>query len=81
MSDETPIDQMSFEDAMAELERVVSQLETGQVPLDQSISLYERGEALRKRCDERLKDAELRVEKIIQGGDGAAKGAEPFDAG
>lgn len=74
------IDKMNFEDAMAELERVVSQLEGGQVPLDQSISLYERGEALRKICDAKLKDAELRVSKIIQGADGEAKGAEPFDA-
>lgn len=75
-----PIEDMSFEDAMSELERVVSQLESGNAPLDQSISLYERGEALRKRCDARLKDAELRVQKIIQGADGEAKGAEPFDA-
>jgi len=74
-----PIDDMSFEEAMTELERVVSQLEGGQATLDQSISLYERGEALRKRCDDRLKDAELRVQKIIQGADGEAKGAEPFD--
>ena len=79
MSDK-PIEDMSFEEAMSELERVVSQLEGGQAPLDQSISLYERGEALRKRCDARLKDAELRVQKIIQGADGEAKGAEPFDA-
>jgi exodeoxyribonuclease VII small subunit len=79
MSDK-PIEDMSFEEAMQELERVVSQLESGNAPLDQSISLYERGEALRKRCDTRLKDAELRVQKIIQGADGEAKGAEPFDA-
>jgi exodeoxyribonuclease VII small subunit len=74
-----PVADMSFEEAMAELERVVSQLESGQAPLDQSIALYERGEALRKHCDARLKDAELRVSKIIQGADGEAKGAEPFD--
>lgn len=73
------IDAMSFEEAMEELESVVSQLENGQVPLDKSIGLYERGEALRKHCDGRLKDAELRVQKIIQGADGEAKGAEPFD--
>lgn len=79
MSDK-PIEDMSFEEAMAELEQVVSQLEGGQAPLDQSISLYERGELLRKHCDGRLKDAELRVQKIIQGADGEAKGAEPFDA-
>ena len=78
MNDKSVAD-MSFEEAMAELERVVSQLESGQAPLDQSIALYERGEALRKHCDARLKDAELRVSKIIQGADGEAKGAEPFD--
>lgn len=76
---EKPVAEMSFEEAMAELERVVSQLESGQAPLDQSIALYERGEALRAHCDARLKDAELRVSKIIQGADGQAKGAEPFD--
>ena len=80
MSDR-PVEELSFEEAMAELERVVSQLESGDAPLDTSIALYERGEALRKHCDKRLKDAELRVEKIIQGADGAAKGVEPFDAG
>ncbi|MEM7524770.1 MAG: exodeoxyribonuclease VII small subunit [Pseudomonadota bacterium] len=78
---DTPVAEMSFEDAMGELERVVAQLESGQAPLDKSIELYERGEALRRHCDERLKDAELRVQKIIQGADGEAKGAEPFDAG
>ncbi|MEO0363065.1 MAG: exodeoxyribonuclease VII small subunit [Pseudomonadota bacterium] len=76
---EKPVSEMSFEEAMAELERVVSELEGGRAPLDQSISLYERGEALRAHCDARLKDAELKVQKIIQGADGEAKGAEPFD--
>lgn len=79
-SKETPIEELSFEEAMAELEAVVSKLEGGEAPLDQSITLYERGEALRKRCDDRLKEAEMRVEKIIQGAEtGEAKGAEPFD--
>ena len=78
MSDKS-IEEMSFEEAMAELERVVSQLESGQTPLDQSIDLYERGAKLRERCEARLKDAELRVQKIIAGVDGQAKGAEPFD--
>lgn len=73
------VGEMSFEEAMAELERVVGQLESGQAPLDQSIALYERGEALRKHCDDRLKAAELRVSRIIQGADGEAKSAEPFD--
>lgn len=76
---EKTVSDMSFEEAMAELERVVAELEGGRAPLDQSITLYERGEALRAHCDKRLKDAELKVQKIIQGADGEAKGAEPFD--
>ena len=75
-----PIEEMSFEEAMAELEQVVAKLESGQAPLDQSIDLYERGAKLKERCEGRLKDAELRVNKIIAGKDGAAKGSEPFDA-
>lgn len=82
-ADGKPVEDMSFEEAMAELEAVVSQLEGGQAPLDQSITLYERGEALRRRCEDRLKKAEMRVQKIIQGAEGPdsgkAKGAEPFD--
>lgn len=78
MSDKS-IEEMSFEEAMAELEQVVAKLESGQAPLDQSIDLYERGAKLKERCEGRLKDAELRVNKIIAGDDGAAKGTEPFD--
>ncbi len=74
------IKEMSFEEAMAELEQVVAKLESGQAPLDQSIDLYERGAKLKERCEGRLKDAELRVNKIIAGKDGEAKGTEPFDA-
>ncbi|MGB0853577.1 MAG: exodeoxyribonuclease VII small subunit [Pikeienuella sp.] len=74
------IDEMSFEEAMGELEAVVARLESGDAPLDQSIDLYERGAALRKRCEGQLKNAELRVEKIIQGTDGNAADTAPFDA-
>ena len=77
MSDK-PIDEMSFEEALAALEDVVRSLEGGQVPREQSIDLYERGEALRKHCDDRLKAAELRVEKIVAS-DGKATGTEPFE--
>ena len=77
---EKPIEEMSFEEAMAELEQVVAKLESGQAPLDQSIDLYERGAKLKERCEGRLKDAELRVNKIIASSDGQAKGTEPFDA-
>lgn len=65
-----PITEMSFEDAMAELEHVVRALEDGRVPLDKAIDLYERGEALRSHCEERLKKAEMRVEKILKDRDG-----------
>jgi exodeoxyribonuclease VII small subunit len=72
---------MSFEDALKALEDVVRRLETGEVPLDESISLYERGEALRQHCQARLDAAQARIEKIVAGPDGKATGAVPFDAG
>ena len=72
---------MSFEDALKALEDVVRRLETGEVPLDESISLYERGEALRRHCQARLDAAQARIEKIVAGPDGKAGGAVPFDAG
>ena len=70
---------MSFEDALRALEDVVRKLESGDVPLDESIDLYERGEALRVHCQKRLDAAQARIEKIVAGPDGAAKSAEPFD--
>lgn len=75
------ISQMSFEDALRALEDVVRRLETGEVPLDDSIELYERGEKLRKHCQARLDAAQARIEKIVAGPDGKAAGAEPFEAG
>ncbi|TGY88489.1 exodeoxyribonuclease VII small subunit [Marinicauda algicola] len=72
------ISQMSFEKALAELERIVQQLESGEVELEQSIAIYERGAALRAHCEARLKDAELKVEKIVFGPDGKP-GTEPAD--
>ena len=75
-----PIDEMTFEEALAALEQVVSQLEGGQVPLEQSIALYERGDALKKHCEAKLGEAELKVEKICAGGDGDAPGTAPFNA-
>ena len=77
---QTPIADMSFEEALRALEGVVRQLESGEVPLDQSIDLYERGEALRKACQARLDAAQARIEKIVQGADGQASGTVPFDA-
>ena len=73
------VDRMPFEDALQELERIVDQLEKGAVSLDDSIRLYERGEALKKRCDELLKNAEMRIEKITLSADGKPKGIAPLD--
>lgn len=79
-ADKKPVDKMSFEEALAALEDVVSRLEGEQVPLEESIALYERGAALRRHCEAKLRDAELKVEKIVAA-DGQATGTEPFDAG
>ena len=73
------ISSMSFEVAMAELEGIVNRLEKGEVTLEESIQLYERGETLKARCEALLKDAEMRIEKIMVGADGKAKGVEPLD--
>jgi exodeoxyribonuclease VII small subunit len=75
----TDIAGMTFEDALRALEDVVRGLESGEVPLDDSISLYERGEALRKHCQARLDAAQARIEKIVQAPDGSAAGTQPFD--
>ena len=74
-----PIESMNFEDALRTLEDVVRKLESGEVPLDDSISLYERGEALRKHCQARLDAAQARIEKIVAGPDGLAVATRPFD--
>lgn len=81
MDDKTEalVAEMSFEEALAELERVVDALESGDVPLERSIDLYERGEALRVVCEKRLKDAQMRVDKIVAGPDGDATGTVPLD--
>jgi exodeoxyribonuclease VII small subunit len=71
---------MSFEQALKALEDVVRRLETGEVPLEESIDLYERGETLRKHCQARLDAAQARIDKIVAGPDGKAAGTEPFDA-
>lgn len=77
----TNIADLTFEDALRALEDVVRRLESGDVPLDESISLYERGEALRGHCQARLDAAQARIESIVAGADGKATGAVPFDAG
>ena len=76
---ETPVSEMTFEDAMRELESVVDQLERGDVALDASIALYERGAALKKRCEEELKRAEEKVAAITLDADGAPAGTKPVE--
>nr|WP_298927604.1 exodeoxyribonuclease VII small subunit [uncultured Erythrobacter sp.] len=73
------IDQMSFEEALTALESIVQQLERGDVPLDESITLYERGEQLRGACQKRLDAAQARIEKIVTGADGKPSGTAPLD--
>jgi exodeoxyribonuclease VII small subunit len=73
------LSKLPFEDALAELEGIVDQLEKGSVPLEQSIAIYERGELLKKHCETMLKSAEQRIEKIMAGPDGKAKGVAPLD--
>jgi len=81
---ETPapsVDEMSFEQAMRELETVVGKLERGDVALDASIALYERGAALKKRCEDELKRAEEKVAAITLDASGTPTGTQALDAG
>ncbi len=73
------IAKLSFEAALSELESIVSTLEKGQVPLEESIKLYERGELLKKHCESLLKSAEQRIEKITLGGNGEPRGTESLE--
>lgn len=70
---------LSFERAIEELEMIVKRLEDGKVPLEESVTIYERGEALKRRCEELLRQAEARVDKITTDADGRATGTEPLD--
>ncbi len=74
-----PIKDLSFEDALRELEGLVNQLERGDAPLEDSIKIYERGAALKAHCEAKLKAAQLKVEKIVMGPDGAPS-TEAFDS-
>ncbi|GAA3857882.1 exodeoxyribonuclease VII small subunit [Celeribacter arenosi] len=76
---EKSVSEMSFEEAMAELDAVVGKLDRGEVPLDESIALYQRGAALKSHCEAKLKEAEEKVEKITTGPDGAATKTEKVD--
>ena len=76
---DTPISEMTFEQAMSELERIVTQLERGDVPLEDSISLYEKGAELKKRCETKLKEAEQKVAAITLDEEGSVKGTKPLE--
>jgi exodeoxyribonuclease VII small subunit len=78
---DTPPDiaKLPFEAALAELESIVEKLEKGNVALEESIKLYERGEKLRAQCEALLNDAEMRIEKIAFGKDGKPSGTVPLD--
>lgn len=73
------IEKLSFEEALAQLEKIVASLESGDVELEKSIDLYERGNALKAHCEARLKAAEAKVEKIRLSENGDPAGAEPLD--
>jgi exodeoxyribonuclease VII small subunit len=77
---DTPVAELSFEAALNELETIVGQLEQGEVDLEDSIALYERGQALKDHCEKKLKSAESRLEKIVRGANGVI-GSEPVDLG
>ncbi|MBP2235418.1 exodeoxyribonuclease VII small subunit [Sinorhizobium kostiense] len=79
-STQPDVSALSFEQAVEELERIVSALERGDVALDKSIEIYERGEALKKHCEALLKAAEDRIEKIRLDRAGRPQGVEPLDA-
>ena len=76
---DTPISEMTFEQAMSELETIVTQLEKGNVPLEDSISLYEKGAELKKRCETKLKEAEQKVAAITLDEEGSVTGTKPLE--
>lgn len=78
MTEEKPIESLNFENALGELESIVRALETGQAPLEDSITAYERGIALKKHCAGLLREAQAKIEKITVGKDGAIS-TQPLD--
>lgn len=73
MTDKQALKSLSFEDALGELEKIVRSLESGEAPLEDSITAYERGIALKKHCETKLREAQAKIEKITVGKDGALK--------
>ena len=80
-NDNSDVKGLSFEKAIEELESIVKRLEEGKVPLEESVAIYERGEVLKRRCEELLRLAEARVEKITLDAAGTPSGTEPLDVG
>ena len=76
---DTEVGQLSFERAIEELESIVRRLEDGKVPLEELVAIYERGEALKRRCEDLLRQAEARVQKITLDAAGNPIGTEPLD--
>lgn len=76
-----PVGEMTFEDALRELEAVIGRLERGDVALEESITLYERGAHLKARCEKKLAEAEEKVARITLSADGQPTGSVPLDAG
>ena len=74
------IKNISFEDALKELESIVQKLESGQVKLEEAVSAYEKGVQMQKICEEKLKEAQMKVEKLILDKEGTPVGKEPLDA-
>lgn len=79
MASVNDIKSLPFEKALQELEQIVAKLEKGDVPLEESVAIYERGEALKAHCEKLLRSAELKVEKIRLGADGKPAGTEALD--
>ena len=79
MTQTAELQTLSFEQALSELETIVRGLEKGETPLEQSIDAYERGVALKKHCEQKLKDAQAKIEKITVSADGSL-GTQPLDA-
>jgi exodeoxyribonuclease VII small subunit len=78
-TDNNDVKKLTFERAVEELETIVKRLEEGKVPLEESVAIYERGETLKRRCEELLRQAEARVEKITLDASGKPVGTEPLD--
>ncbi|HWJ58704.1 MAG TPA: exodeoxyribonuclease VII small subunit [Sphingomicrobium sp.] len=78
---EKDVSQLSFESALKRLEEIVRTLEKGEAPLDQSIELYQEGDRLKRHCEARLREAQMRIEQIALSSDGQPAGVKPFDAG